>query len=413
MPMWSSATPLSPGLESSLFPSGVGFAPSVRAAPATGGSGSSLYDSITDFAVHTPSWVQSLFSLFTNYGLLIYVALFVVTWWRARAKSNPKFMALALLAPLGTGGAYLVSEVTKSLIHEERPCRGLAQAATVLPCPVPGDWSFPSNHATIAAAATVGLIFAWRKLAPWVVSIALLMAFSRVFVGAHYPHDVAVGLIVGAVVAFLVVRLLLGLMTSLVAKLESHRGLGRFVSANPGDNLRAESSQSPEKWADGLSNSPSSDSPSSDSPISDGSAEAESAKSGSSISGDSLFEGLQDDPRSVPGVDHEADHGRDAPTQILPRQEDPRSAFPPGGQNWSDSSRGDLTEQTVILSRTPSASPRSANQGGVPLSPRRAQRRPSPPQPQSQSEGQPQRQSQGQPQPRPGQADWPRHGSGE
>jgi len=37
--------------------------------------------------------------------------------------------------------------------------------------------------------------------------LALLMAFSRVFVGVHYPHDVAAGLVLGTVVAVAAVRL--------------------------------------------------------------------------------------------------------------------------------------------------------------------------------------------------------------
>src|SRR5215217_7258624 len=70
-----------------------------QAADTGGGSGSDLYDGITHFAVGTPSWLHAFFSAFTNYGLLIYVGLFAVAWWRARTKNNPSAMALALLAP--------------------------------------------------------------------------------------------------------------------------------------------------------------------------------------------------------------------------------------------------------------------------------------------------------------------------
>ncbi|MFI8359866.1 phosphatase PAP2 family protein [Streptomyces sp. NPDC085612] len=72
-------------------------------------------------------------------------------------------------------------------------------------CPPPGDWSFPSNHSVLAGAAAVALVAAAPRLAPVVVPAALLMAFSRVFAGVHYPHDVALGLLPGGSVAALAV----------------------------------------------------------------------------------------------------------------------------------------------------------------------------------------------------------------
>ncbi|MFD3498909.1 phosphatase PAP2 family protein [Streptomyces sp. NPDC058676] len=83
-------------------------------------------------------------------------------------------------------------------------------APSLAACPPPGDWSFPSNHATIAGAAAVTLALV-RRTALWLTApLALLMASSRVFVGVHYPHDVAAGLALGAAVAFAVVGLCRG-----------------------------------------------------------------------------------------------------------------------------------------------------------------------------------------------------------
>jgi len=199
------------------------------------GSGSSLYDGIVEFAVGSPGFLQTLGSLYTKVGLLLFGALFVVAWWRARSTGSASAMAFALLAPLVTLAAYLVSEVSKSFIHEERPCRGLPETATVLKCPDPGDWSFPSNHSTIAAAAAVGLIFAWRKLMPWVITMALAMAFSRVFVGAHYPHDVLAGLTVGAVVAWLLVRVSKDRVTGLVERFGENPRLAFALGVKPAE----------------------------------------------------------------------------------------------------------------------------------------------------------------------------------
>ncbi|GAA1375150.1 phosphatase PAP2 family protein [Streptomyces beijiangensis] len=165
-------------------------------------SDSWLYKDIVDFGHSTPHWVQKLMEMWTEVGLLLFGVLFVAVWWRAR-QSDSRAMALALLAPVGTAVAYVISEVVKSMIDEERPCRAVAgAAASLIACPADGDWSFPSNHATIAGAAAVGIALAVPRLGWFTVPLALLMAFSRVFVGVHYPHDVLVGLLLGAVVSF-------------------------------------------------------------------------------------------------------------------------------------------------------------------------------------------------------------------
>ncbi|MEO3978938.1 phosphatase PAP2 family protein [Streptomyces sp. CAU 1734] len=160
-----------------------------------------LYRDITDFADSTPAWFQLLARLWTEGGLLLFGVLLVVVWWRARGGGTSD-IALAVLAPLATAAGYVVSESVKTVFDEERPCRALDDApAPLLTCPPTGDWSFPSNHAAIAGAAAVAIVLAWRRLAPLIVPMALLMAFSRVFVGVHYPHDVLVGMVVGGLVA--------------------------------------------------------------------------------------------------------------------------------------------------------------------------------------------------------------------
>lgn len=166
-----------------------------------------LYREIADAAHNTPMWLQHLAEIWTEAGLLLYGVLFVAAWWRRR-RSEPGAFAIAVLAPLATAVAYVCSELLKSAVDEERPCRAVADAtAPLVDCPPHGDWSFPSNHATIAGAATVALALTWRGILWLTVPMALLMAFSRVFVGVHYPHDTVAGLALGTLVAFTFVRL--------------------------------------------------------------------------------------------------------------------------------------------------------------------------------------------------------------
>ncbi|MEU2455550.1 phosphatase PAP2 family protein [Streptomyces sp. NPDC012765] len=197
---------------------------------------SDLYRAVIGFAHGTPSWVQSSFEIWTRYGLLLFGVLFGAVWWRSRARGPARPVALAVLAPLATALAYGASEVVKSTVDEERPCRAVAGAAAPLvPCPGPGDGSFPSNHAVLAGAAAVALAMAVRRLALLTVPLALLMAFSRVFVGVHYPHDVAFGLLLGGSAAALAVLALAGPAAALVtaARAGAIPAVVRFTGPGP------------------------------------------------------------------------------------------------------------------------------------------------------------------------------------
>jgi membrane-associated phospholipid phosphatase len=186
---------------------------------------SDLYRDITDRANDTPSWVQHVAELWTEAGLLLFGALFVAAWWRQR-RCDARGFAIAVLAPVATAVAYVGSELLKSAVDQERPCRAVANTpAPLVNCPPHGDWSFPSNHATIAGAAAVALALSRRGILWLTAPMALLMAFSRVFVGVHYPHDVVAGLALGSVVAVAFVRLSTG-AAARVAKAMRRSGAG-------------------------------------------------------------------------------------------------------------------------------------------------------------------------------------------
>ncbi|MCX4680289.1 phosphatase PAP2 family protein [Streptomyces sp. NBC_01433] len=160
----------------------------------------SLYTSITDLAQHAPAWLDSLISAWSTYGLALFAVLMLVSWWRARSATSPR-TATALAAPVIVVVAFAADTVIKSLVREQRPCRTL-HTVTLEACPPLGDWSLPSNHAAIAAATAVAIWLTHRRLGAVALPAALLMALSRVWVGAHYPHDVVLGLLVGAGLAW-------------------------------------------------------------------------------------------------------------------------------------------------------------------------------------------------------------------
>ncbi|MFI9051111.1 phosphatase PAP2 family protein [Streptomyces sp. NPDC053427] len=158
-----------------------------------------LYLWITGLAQRAPHTLNTLVAYGTDYGLGLFAALMLFAWWRAR-HAGSRQMAMVLATPVVVVVAYLANAVIKNLFDEQRPCRTL-RAATVEACPGVGDWSFPSNHSAVAAAAAVGLVLCGSGLGRIAVPAAVLIAASRVWVGAHYPHDVAAGLMTGALLA--------------------------------------------------------------------------------------------------------------------------------------------------------------------------------------------------------------------
>jgi len=118
------------------------------------------------------------------------IAFLLLRRWRRPADD----IALVVIA----AGSALLPVVVKLIVARPRP--------TIEPLSHLSSLSFPSEHTTQAAAIYLtiaimlskGLTRGWREAAIVLgILIALAVAWSRVYLGVHYPTDVAAGLLLG------------------------------------------------------------------------------------------------------------------------------------------------------------------------------------------------------------------------
>ncbi|GAA1219618.1 phosphatase PAP2 family protein [Kitasatospora nipponensis] len=193
--------------------------PALRLAFDGSGIDGSLFTSVTGLARDT-KWLNTPIELWTNAGLGVFAVLMIMGWWRAR-RSDTTDMTLALAAPVAVVTAFAVAEVVKKIVAEVRPCYSLPHDYFVDACPAPSDYAFPSGHTTVAAGTVAALFLLDRRLSAIAAAFAVLEAFTRVYVGAHYPHDVLGAAAIALPVALLVSWMLGRTAAPLVGRLRA------------------------------------------------------------------------------------------------------------------------------------------------------------------------------------------------
>jgi undecaprenyl-diphosphatase len=116
---------------------------------------------------------------------------------------RPWFFVALVTATLAADG---LSLLLRQWIGRDRPPLVYAEPRPLVGLPHSG--AFPSGHAATAFAAATVIAWASRRLAIPVYVLATLVAWSRVYVGVHWPLDVIGGAVLGTLVAIALLRLL-------------------------------------------------------------------------------------------------------------------------------------------------------------------------------------------------------------
>lgn len=148
--------------------------------------------------LHRVGWLNPVFEAVTWAGTFggIFVAIaLLLALRRGRRSLAPLVLVLAAI-----GAADGLAWLLKRLIGRVRPPLQLPDIHALVPLPTTG--SFPSGHAAAAFAAATVLALALRR-GPGTAALftlAAAVAYSRLYVGVHFPLDALAGAALGVVV---------------------------------------------------------------------------------------------------------------------------------------------------------------------------------------------------------------------
>lgn len=114
-------------------------------------------------------------------------------------------MALLLTIPVIVLADQTSASILKPLAGRIRPCVALENVHALIG--IKKSFSFPSSHATNSFAAAMLFAYFYPAQKFWFFALAAVIAFTRVYVGVHYPADVFFGALLGILCTKVVIYL--------------------------------------------------------------------------------------------------------------------------------------------------------------------------------------------------------------
>jgi len=148
-------------------------------------------------------WLTEILRFFTTMGEsgLVWIVIAIVLTCIPKTRKCGLTMMIAMAVTYLVGNLFL-----KNVIARPRPCA--VDTGVTLKIPFPSEYSFPSGHTSNGFAAAVTIFSYYRKAGILSLLVAAIIAFSRLYLGVHYPGDVLAGFLVALLTSTVACRLM-------------------------------------------------------------------------------------------------------------------------------------------------------------------------------------------------------------
>ena len=154
-----------------------------------------------------PEWVDQVFRSITLHAGTYFLLIAYGIWSFKRLAAHEALLLVALVVAAIAISDWLSVHAFKDVFERLRPCHepALSERFTLAALHCGGSYGFVSSHASTVWAAWA--VVRAAQPARWILLLAtlwaLLVSYSRIYLGVHYPGDVLGGMVLGITVAHL------------------------------------------------------------------------------------------------------------------------------------------------------------------------------------------------------------------